>query len=252
MRNKIYLILILLSFIACKTEKNTTKSLSRIEGKQLPISQDLSKDDQIEAYIKPYREKINKQMDSILGYAPVTLSKTDSEYNTGIGNMMADAVMEMAAPIVKQRTGKTIDAVLLNHGGIRSILPKGNVTTRTAYDLMPFENEVVVVELTGKKVQELFTYLEYGRAHPISGMQIILGADGKLKSGTIQGKSIDPKKTYFIATSDYLKDGGDHMDFFADAVSYTTLDYKIRNILIDYFKKHDTITGVQDNRFIKE
>ncbi|WP_261374509.1 5'-nucleotidase C-terminal domain-containing protein [Dokdonia sp. Hel_I_53] len=191
-------------------------------------------------------------MDSILAYAPASYSKKDSKYNTAVGNMMADAIYEIANPVFQKRAGYPFDAVLLNYGGIRSALNKGPVTTRTAYELMPFENEVVVVELSGKQLNEMFKYLKQGVAHPLSGIQFELNGDGSIKKAQIQGRNIVENETYFIATSDYLKNGGDNMTFFSNPISILSLDYKIRNVLIDYFKKKDTIAPTTDNRFTKD
>lgn len=231
--------------------KEKPLSLSGIEGRQLAVSDSIQPDAAIQEYIKPFKENIDRQMDSVLAYAPKTLSKGDSEYNTAIGNMMADAVMEFTNPVFKQRTGKEIDAVLLNHGGIRSILREGPVTMRAAFEIMPFENSVVVVEISSEKAKEMFDYLKLGKAHPISGMQITLNKNGSLQSATLGNENVTPGNTYFIATNDYLQQGGDGMDFLADPVSLEVLDYKIRNVLIDYFKRYDTIAPVQDKRFIK-
>ncbi|WP_416443077.1 5'-nucleotidase C-terminal domain-containing protein [Leeuwenhoekiella sp. A16] len=235
-------------FSACK---NQEVSLSEIRGKEITISDSLQANQAINNFIAPYKKNIDKQMDSVLAYAPKSLSKSDGAYNTAIGNMLADAVFELEGPIFKQRTNSNIDAVLLNHGGIRSTLNQGSVTMRSAYEIMPFENMIVVVELTGKKVNEMFQYLKSGKAHPLSGIQLVLNDKGDIETATIGGAQVDENKTYFIATSDYLQQGGDRMDFFKDPVSIQETDYKLRNLLIDYFAKHDTIAPVRDNRFIK-
>lgn len=208
-------------------------------------------DSTINAFVKPYRNRLTAEMDSVLAYAPKSLSKKDSRYNTAIGNMMADAVFELANPIFQKRKGSPFDAVLLNYGGIRASLNQGVVTTRTAYNIMPFENEIVVVELNSTQINEMFEYLEQGTAHPIAGMAITLDAAERVKTSKTQGKVIEEDKTYFIATTDYLQQGGDHMDFLTQPLSIINLDYKMRTVLIDYFKKYDTIAPVVDDRFIR-
>lgn len=233
---------------ACKTEVH----LNKIEGQQINISDSLAIDQEIEDFIKPYREHVNKNLDSVLAYAVNTYSKKDGEFNTAIGNMMADAIYEQANPVFKSRTGEDIDFVLLNHGGIRAIISKGNITTRTAYEVMPFENSTVVVKLKGAQVKELIKYLVIDkRAHPISKLKIVLDNDGNLKSAGLNGKPLDYSKTYNVATNDYLYNGGDSMDFFKTNDSLYVLDYKIRNVLIDYFTKIDTLNPIRDDRFIK-
>ncbi|WP_262733704.1 5'-nucleotidase C-terminal domain-containing protein [Gaetbulibacter sp. NE] len=237
-----------LIFTSCKQENH----LYRIEGKQIQITDSLQANSDVEAFIKPYREHVNKNLDSVLAYSVDTYSKNDGEYNTAVGNFMADAIYEQANPVFKKRTGKDIDFVLLNHGGIRSILSKGNVTARTAYGLMPFENSMVVVDLKGAQVKELLEYLAKAkRAHPISKLKLVIDADFNVASASLHDSPIDFDKNYFVLTNDYLYNGGDHMDFFKTNDSLYDLDYKIRNALIDYFKKVDTINPVIDDRFIQ-
>ncbi|MGM0934764.1 MAG: 5'-nucleotidase C-terminal domain-containing protein [Bacteroidota bacterium] len=240
----------LLMLNSCKTENLL---LSEIEGKRISIDTNQQANAELEEFIKPYREHLNKTLDSTLAYNPRSMNKSEGELNTAIGNMMADIVMEQANPVLKNRTGNEIDMVLLNHGGIRSGLNKGNVNARSAYGLMPFENEIVIAELSGDKILEMLNYLERAKtAHPVSGIQIEMNRDFKITSAKIQGEEIDPELTYFVATSDYLQQGGDNMNFFKDPVELYNVDYKLRNAIIDYFQKTDTIRAERDNRFIRK
>ena len=230
-----------------------SSNISKIEGKRIDINDNIASDQAIEDFIKPYRERINKDMDSVISYAPETYSKSDGELNTAIGNLMADAVYSESNPIFNKRTGKNIDFVLLNHGGIRSIISKGNITTRTAFEIMPFENSVVVVAIKGEQVNEMMAYLSKAkRAHPVSyQLQLTLSKDGDVSSTAINDMPIDASKMYYVATNDYLYNGGDGMIFFHPNDSMYVLDYKIRNVLIDNFKKNDTLKPKRDNRFIQ-
>ena len=170
-----------------------------------------------------------------------------------LGNLMADAVYSEGNPIFNKRTGKNIDFVLLNHGGIRSIISKGNVTIRTAFEIMPFENSVVVAAINGSQVKEMMEYLSKAkRAHPVSyQLQLTLDENETVKSVTVNGESIDNSKIYYVATNDYLYNGGDGMTFFQPNEGLYVLDYKIRDVLIDNFKKKDTLNPKQDQRFIQ-
>lgn len=226
---------------------------SEISGTRIPVDERIKADTSIENFVRPYANRINQSLDSILAYNPIDLNKSEGELNTAIGNLMADAVLEQANPIFNSRTGNNIDLVLLNHGGIRSTIPPGAVTARTAYSIMPFENEIVIVELTGEKVKEMLKYLESNRtAHPVSGIQIIVDKNYRITEATINGEEIQENRTYFVATSDYLQQGGDNMNFLKNPVNLYRTDYKIRNAFIDYFKKIDTIITVRDNRYIQK
>ena len=237
------------AFLSCVEDYHLTK----IEGKRIEINDEINGDQSIEEFVKPFRENVNKNLDSVISFAPETYSKSDGEYNTAIGNLMADAVFEEANSVFNKRTGENIDFVILNHGGIRSIIPKGNITTRTAYKVMPFENSTVVVALKGTQINEMLKYLSLAkRAHPLSKqVQITLDIDFQVTSASINNQPIDANRTYYVATNDYLYNGGDRMSFFHPNDSLYVLDYKIRNVLIDYFKKRDTISPKIDNRFIQ-
>ncbi|CAM4303148.1 5'-nucleotidase C-terminal domain-containing protein [Zobellia nedashkovskayae] len=247
---KHFVIFITIAFLYSCGEQQP--SLQKIDAKQIVIDSSLTTTGSIETLVKPYRERINHVLDSTLAYAPYPISKTDGELNTTAGNLMADIVLSEANPIFKSRTGHTIDLVLLNHGGIRSLISKGNVSSRTAFEVMPFENSIVVAELKGSSILKMASYLrDSGRAHPIAGLQLTLDAENEIQSISIQGKPLEEDRTYYVATSNYLVNGGDSMVFFEDAVNITNTDYLIRNAMIDYFKKIDTLKPVIDNRFIK-
>jgi 2',3'-cyclic-nucleotide 2'-phosphodiesterase (5'-nucleotidase family) len=224
----------------------------KIEGKQITISDSFLTNTEIDNFIKPYRNHVTKDLDSVLAYSVNTYSKTDGKLNTAIGNFMADVVFDEANPVFKSRTGKDIDMVILNHGGIRSIISKGNITTRTAFELMPFENTLVVVALKGTQIDSLVNYLCKAKtAHPISKLKLSVDKDFKVIDATVKGEKIDSSRTYYVATNDYLYNGGDNMTFFKPNDSLYDLNYKIRNVLIDYFKKVDTISPVIDDRFVQ-
>lgn len=250
MRRIFFLLLIPSLLYSCKNQEIGIKG---IEGHQITVTDSLPENPEIEQFIAPYRERIAKEMDSVLAYSPIDLDKKNGQLNTAIGNMMADAVMQLADPIFRKRTGKSIDVVLLNFGGIRSTINKGDITTRTAFQVMPFENEVIVAEMKGEAILQMINYLiEANTAHPFSGLELWLNETGEVEKALIQGKPIKEQETYYVATNDYLFQGGDNMTFFSSATDSFYLDYKIRNILIDYFSQNDTIAPVIDQRFIRK
>jgi len=180
------------------------------------------------------------------------MHKNDGNYESTIGNFMADLLLKRANIILGKRESKEVDLCLLNHGGIRSAMGKGPVTMQSMYDIMPFENTLVAVELTGEKIQEMLDYLSKAkRAHPIAGMTLTIDKNYQIVDVKIGGKKIDKNKNYLVATSNFLYQGGDNMHFLANPVTYYELDYKIRNAMIDHIKTLDTIDISLDNRFIQ-
>lgn len=243
------IIITIILFASCKKDNH---KLVKITGKQLSVSDSITSTQEIINFVAPYQKRIDQVLDSALAYAPKAITKTDGALNTSAGNLMADAVLQLVEPVFKSRTQNNLDFVLLNHGGIRSIISAGKVTSRTAYEIMPFENTVVVVGLKGKAIRDMVQYLIASKKpHPIAGIQIIIDKNDSLSAVNIQGKPFDENKVYYVATSNYLVNGGDNMNFFNDKISITETDYLIRNIMIDYFAKKDTIAPIIDDRFIK-
>ncbi len=250
MKKKIDILFSLLIFLMLLSSCKKEKHLVKIEGTRIEINESISGNSDIESFIKPYRENVRKNLDSVLAYASETYSKRDGKLNTAIGNLMADIVLEQANPIFRSRTENTINMVLLNYGGIRASIPKGNVTARTAYQIMPFENSIVVVEMKGNHIKKLIEYLQKSQqAHPISGLKLTVDSNFDIAKALINNKEIKDEETYFVATNDYLYDGGSEMYFFKQGGKSYTLNYKIRNAMIDYFKKVDTIAPIVDDRF---
>lgn len=226
--------------------KNPTNSLQLAKANQIAIDSSSTANTEIEDFIQPYKQRVEEQMNEILCYNTTRMHKNDTPLNTAIGNMMAHIVMEQGNPIFKSRTNNTIDIVLLNHGGIRAPMDKGVVTTRTAYEIMPFENEIVVATLNKVQLNDMIQYLvSKERAHPFLGLKI------KINNTGLPTVDVADKETYYVATNDYLHKGGDNMTFFKDTPTQK-LDYKIRNAMIDYFKKVDTLSFTTDDRFIKQ
>jgi len=226
--------------------------VTKIEGKDIGITNSNKDVEAIETFVKPYREHINTELNSVISYAPETLDKS-GQWQTTIGNLLADITLQRGNTIFTARENKKIDLCLLNNGGIRSIIPKGNITLKTAFEIMPFENTSIVVALKGTQISEMVTYLiAEKKPHPISGIQFTIDKNNQAKDILIQGKPLENETLYYVITSDYLSNGGDKMDFFKKGTATYDLNYKLRNILIDYLKETDTIPILKDKRILIE
>ena len=236
------------ALVACKTESNQQKY-----GYNIEINQQVLSDSSIVKYYQPFKKNLEESlMNTPISYSPETYKKNDGELNSTLSNMFADATYEMSNPVFNKMSGENIDIVLLNNGGIRSIISKGNISEKTAFELMPFENSIVVLELSGLSIIKMIDYLRKVKLqHPISGLQITLNNDYSVNEVKINGVSIENEKKYYVATTDYLLEGGDKMYFLAETTKTTDINYKMRDILIDYFKQYDTLKLKSDNRFIR-
>jgi 5'-nucleotidase len=238
---------LLISLFSCKQE---SVSVIKVSATQQKIDTTIVVDKAIDSFIAPFRDHLNKTLDATLCIASMDFTKHNENLESTLGNLTADISLQRVEPIFKKRYNKEIDFVLLNHGGMRAPILKGAVTSRTAFEVMPFENEMVVVELSYEKVKELVSYLaEKQQAHPITNMRLSIIKDSKkVKELTIRGEPLQETKTYLVLTTDYLQQGGDSMNFFKNPIELYKTDYKLRNALIDYFKSVDTLKVALDKR----
>ncbi len=225
-----------------------TYQVTKIEGKEIPVTAIAGTDSLIEKYVQPYRDSLEKDLNTVIAYSPQTLDKSQGKWQTPIGNLMADAALSAGNFVFVANEKKKVDMSLLNFGGIRSIIPKGNVTVRTAFEIMPFENSLIVAELRGVDIRDMTEYIiKEKKAHPVAGLTFTI-ENGKATNIMVANAPIDDDKIYYVVTSDYLIAGGDNMTFFGRAFKTYDISYKLRNALIDYFKEIDTIPVRNDIR----
>jgi 2',3'-cyclic-nucleotide 2'-phosphodiesterase (5'-nucleotidase family) len=227
--------------------------ITKIEGKQINVNEKALSAIEYDQYVLPYKQHIEKDLDSILAYCPETLDKSKGQWQTSIGDFLANVTLTKANPIFLKRENKNIDICLLNHGGIRSIIPKGNITTRTAFEIMPFENTTIIVALKGEQIVEIANYIVHEKKpHPLAGMTFTIMANNTIKNIKVKNEDLILEKTYYVATSDYLSNGGDNMNFFKKGLQLYDINYKLRNILIDYFKEVDTVSIPSEIKITQE
>ena len=202
----------------------------------------------VQAIITPYKKAIDNDLNIGVAFAATTIDKS-GEWQSALGNLFADVSFAKAATLLQEMHQQKLDVCILNSGGIRSVLPKGDVTARNAYEIMPFENNLMVVVLKGEQILELINYfIAEHKPHPLSG--IVFGISDAVKPINIKinGKDFDSNATYYVATSDYLANGGDNMLFFKKGIQRYDLEYKLRAVLIDHFTQVDTIIAPNDTR----
>ncbi len=239
---KILFFLISLNFISCDNLEIDSTSFSRIE---IIGPDDINLHDQI----KVYKDSIDYKLDRKIGYSNELYTKTDFNnlrFNSSLGNLVADIIFIQSDSVFRKQENKQVDFVLQNHGGIRSSLLKGDIKLTDIYKILPFENEIVIIELLGGVVEEMISFLmKETNPHPFSGMSIIGN------EVLIQNKLIDPLKTYYLATNDYLLNGGDNMFFLSNNTKVYRLGYSLRDAFIDYTMTNIKLTSKTDNRFLK-
>ena len=199
--------------------------------------------------INIYKDSIDISLDNIIGFSDQFYTKADfnsKKFNSTLGNLIADIIFIQSDSLFMVQENKKIDFVIQNHGGIRAALPKGDIKLSDAYKILPFENEIVIVEMDGESIYEIVSFLKKEKIpHPISGLEI----NGN--SVLVKNKPIMPSNKYYIAINDYLLTGGDNMFFFNKNNGIYRLGFTPRDVFIDYTKSNLYISSKIDNRFIK-
>ena len=209
------------------------------------IDSNVESDEVIVNMIIPYKEELKKKMDRVLAYTAIDLHKDG--FSSPLANIVSDITFETVDNLYQKEGKGHIDAVLLNHGGLRRTFTAGNLTVGNIFELAPFENEIVVADLKGETIKELVEYyLNGGVGHPVTGITATSINDIK-----IGGQSLDLNKIYKVATNDYLLNGGDSMFFFLKALNKDVVGLKQRDLLLDYFEKVDTLKVNTNQRIIK-
>lgn len=236
--------IISLLLIGCKAPLNIANIHTE---KNIYITSELSEDKEMAAIIEPYKHELEGEMNTKISHTNTELNKTGD--NSNLGNLLADYTFQGADDWAKKNNIPPIDAAVINIGGIRTIIPKGDILAKQIYEVMPFENEIVIVKMTGKDVEGLFDYyMKTQKNNPVSHI-LIETDDNSISKKLINGKSVDEGKTYYIATSDYLALGGDNMFFFSKGQMIQT-GIKMRDLFLEKFKQNPEISAPDDVRLV--
>lgn len=185
-------------------------------------------------FMGPYKHRVDSVMGPVVG--EVDHDMTAHRPESDLSNLLAD-IMVWGAKDYHEK----VDFGVYNMGGIRAALSKGKVTYGDVLDIAPFENKICFVTLTGAKVLELFSQMAHTGGEAVShGVELVFTRDHKLKSARLNGKEIDPKASYRIATLDYLAQGNDKMEAFKSATNVVSPQESSNNtrfIIMNYFKE---------------
>lgn len=213
----------------------STFTLKDFESESIKV--DNSIDSTIYKIILPYQAKIDFQMDRVLCYTKNDLIKGIPEGN--LGNLICDLSLETS----KQKA----DMCIMNNGGLRSIILKGQITERDIFKVMPFENELVVLNLHKDEFYQMLKYVTKRGGEPLGGIKVVQSKD--TIRYTLNNKVSIYKDSISVLTTDYLANGGDKMNFFKNKVQ-KKLNIKLRDAIINYCKKQDTLNIILDQRII--
>ncbi|MBN2875794.1 MAG: 5'-nucleotidase C-terminal domain-containing protein, partial [Spirochaetales bacterium] len=198
-----------------------------------------AEDASVKATLEAYRDKVEDLLKEKIGVAADTFPNGESrKAETAIGDLVTDAMKFLTK-------AQGVDFAINNGGGIRADLPVGDITKKTIYTVLPFDNSVTVLKLKGTDVQALFDFIATtpgkGAFPQVSeGVSYTINVPaGKCENILIGGQPIDPAKVYTIATNSYMATGGDGYVMFKNALSTYETSLFQRDALISYLQATD-------------
>lgn len=233
-RQILFTSLISLCFLAC-----SPKLSYHIKSEFAAVDEQIQQEAELVAFIEPYKDNMEAKMGSVIGTTQKALTRAGRE--SLLGNFVSDLQLEYS----QEAFGYPIDISIINNGGMRNDLPEGPVTLGNIYELSPFDNFLVVLELQADDVTRLAEFIAERKNLAFQGMKITSEND-KLLELTINGKSLESNKTYLLVINDYLANGGDNMEFLIGSPVKENSTTSIRDMLITMIQQKTAAGEILD------
>ncbi len=205
-----------------------SQPITTILYKNYAVDQSVKEDSNLIKLLQPYNDSISRYMNEVIGFSNATLYKKQPE--SALGNLMADAMKAHATKAFKTNA----DAAFINYGSIRSYLPKGEIKRQTVYDLMPYDNLIVLQKINGNTLHQLLDLFAFKGGCACSGVTMKI----KNKRATdiyINDVLLNDTSVYTIAILDYLANGGDGCTMLKN-VAKQNKNILYRTALMDYIQ----------------
>ncbi len=233
MNSKIFIFILGAGLSACSFGKHTF-----VSGKSVPIDQSYQSSRSVDSIVAPYKTELDKEMNQVISFAEVDFINARPSGN--LGNLVADIIYAKG----KSKLAGQKAICLINFGGLRAPISKGNVLLGDVYKLMPFDNQLMLVKMPAKSIYEIRDYLQKSGGEPIAGF--------KMDKGQLLDANGNPwtEEDFWVVTSDYLMNGGDKMNFFQQRIESVNTGILFRDVIIDYVKATPVLTNQTEQRII--
>ena len=198
----------------------------------VPMDTTLIGDAAIDSIAAVYRQKMDDQMNMVIGYSDEMMNVERPE--SSLMRFLSDVVLEMSCRIADKLGIVHPSVCILNTGGIRTSLPEGPVTVRNIFEISPFENSVALVYIKGDDLVSVFEHIALRGGEPISGATMIISG-GRLVEAKVDGMPVDKNRMYCIVTNSYLAEGGDGFDILKRCEKHVD-STMIRDMFIMYIR----------------
>jgi 2',3'-cyclic-nucleotide 2'-phosphodiesterase (5'-nucleotidase family) len=182
---------------------------------------------EMETVAAGYKTRLDSETGEVIGNASVMFTRSGEQ--STLGNFVCDAAKHKSDSLF---AAQPCHLIIMNRGCLRADLPAGSITVNSIFELMPFDNELVLLAVTGEKLSGFPSLFEQ-KKHAFYGGTITL-KDGGASRFLINGKPLDLLATYYILTNGFVANGGDGFSFLLEPVSRQNSGVKVRDAIIDY------------------
>ncbi len=197
------------------------------------------------AIVAPYKHSVDSVMMPPLGLSRTAMSAGRPE--SLLGNWVADVMVETSTATGLDRA----DFGVMNVGGLRNNMPEGIVRRGDVMLISPFQNNVVVLEMKGSDVLELFRNIAAVHGEAVSAsVRLVINREGQLLNATIDGKPVDKDATYRVATIDYLMEGNDGLHALKKHGRVHEMKMLARDAMAESIIKNKTIDSRIEGRIV--
>ena len=226
-----------LSFLLLGCGSSSFVSVST-QSQQYHLRDGQAENEEIDSFVSPYRDSLDRKVKKILAQseAELTIGRPGRDLypsQVALGNFMTDAILNIARQKAKELNMPAPGIALFTWGSFRKSLPAGVLTLRNIFELMPFENEMVVMKLSGTQMITLLTQVA-GNFNPVAGVTMKQNHSSSIK---INGGPIQEDSFYYVLASDYHAFGGDNMAVLLEAAERYYCGIKIRDAVVLYLQQ---------------
>ena len=225
----ISLLLLIIIFSSCTTVRVIHQDV-QITGTVYNIDTSIVNDLKMNQLVNTYKMDVDSIMNHPLGISAQPLTKAQPDCT--LGHLVSDALLEAA-----KEKDSLVQVAVSNQGGIRiNYLSPGMITLGNLYEIMPFDNMLVVIEVPGAIMMEWCQHIANKGGWPVSNISFDIDSSSAINI-IINKKPINELLVYRVATSDYIANGGDGCEFLRGCKRYT-YNVLMRDAMIQYVSHH--------------
>lgn len=211
------------------------------EADLIKVDDSLDPDPEVSAFITGFATELNRMMNRRITVSRAVIERGQPE--SPLGNLTADILRFISG----RELGQEVDIAILNRGGLRIPIPEGDITVGTMFELMPFENYITLLRFDGRQIRQLANELAIEGGEPVSGLRMRIDGD-RATDLLINDDRVRPERMYWVATNNWLADGGGPLPTLWQPLERINTEVLIRDAFIEYLNTQPYIEPRTDGR----